>query len=185
MNAPELQAQNDPHTGVYERATGLADEWWRVSLSDRPHMYRIEHGGAGGRVDIDTVVDLDNLRAKLIKWQREGFGRAGDEQSETEAPRDSGFLAALKHAIETTSKSAKPRAARIVTVGNVRVPVGRASPLVPAVNPAYLFAERFNDIIADIVENRRVMLIGHTGAGKTSLIEQLQPARSTASCART
>jgi cobaltochelatase CobS len=173
MNAPELQAQNDPHIGVYERATGLADEWWRVSLSDRPYMYRIEHGGAGGRVDIDTVVDLDNLRAKLIKWQREGFARAGDEQSQQEAPRDNGFLAALKHAIATAPNSAKARAARTVTVGNVRVPVGRASPLVPAVNPAYLFAERFNDIIADIVENRRVMLIGHTGAGKTSLIEQV------------
>ncbi|MEX4005608.1 hypothetical protein AB4Y38_43450, partial [Paraburkholderia sp. EG285A] len=38
---------------------------------------------------------------------------------------------------------------------------------------AYLFTERGNDIVQDIVENRRVMLIGHTGSGKTSFIEQV------------
>ena len=89
-----------------------------------------------------------------------------------EAPRDSGFLAALKHAIATASNSAKARAARTVTVGNVRVPVGRASPLVPRSTPPTSLPS-VHDIIADIVENRRVMLIGHTGAGKTSLIEQV------------
>src|SRR6202042_134 len=64
-------------------------------------------------------------------------------------------------------------AGETVRIGRVDVPCGVDNPLVPTVNPAYLFAERFNDIIADIVENRRVMLIGHTGAGKTSLIEQV------------
>jgi cobaltochelatase CobS len=60
-----------------------------------------------------------------------------------------------------------------VRIGRVDVPCGVDNPLVPRVNPAYLFSERFNDIVEDIVENRRVMLIGHTGAGKTSLIEQV------------
>ena len=64
-------------------------------------------------------------------------------------------------------------AAATVRVGEVDVPCGAGGPLVPRVNPAYLFSERFNDIVEDIVENKRVMLIGHTGAGKTSLIEQV------------
>jgi cobaltochelatase CobS len=60
-----------------------------------------------------------------------------------------------------------------VRIGQVEVRCGAGGALVPRVNPAYLFAARFNDIVEDIVENRRVMLIGHTGAGKTSLIEQV------------
>jgi cobaltochelatase CobS len=58
-------------------------------------------------------------------------------------------------------------------IGPVDMPIGQPGPLVPRLNPAYLFPERFSDILQDIVENRRVLLIGHTGAGKTSLIEQV------------
>ena len=84
MNAPEPKFQDDPQFGRYERSTGQATEWWQVTLSDRPQMYRIEHGHGDGPANIDTVVDLENLKSKLQKWHREGFFRPGDPGSYTD-----------------------------------------------------------------------------------------------------
>jgi len=44
---------------------------------------------------------------------------------------------------------------------------------VPRKNDGYVFAPYDDDICTDIIENRRVMLVGHTGTGKTSRIEQI------------
>ncbi len=44
---------------------------------------------------------------------------------------------------------------------------------VPKINEAYSFSEQINDIILDMVENKPVLLTGHTGCGKTSQIEQV------------
>jgi cobaltochelatase CobS len=44
---------------------------------------------------------------------------------------------------------------------------------VPKVNPGYVLAEHIDDICHDINEDRKVLLIGHTGTGKTSSIEQI------------
>ncbi|NML35031.1 AAA family ATPase [Paraburkholderia antibiotica] len=153
------------------------------------------HGAA--TVDIDLVVDAENLRAKLKKWRREGFVLERDvAASEAGAPARIAFMpelqrahmrmlaaklrdaqaedAAIQQALDQTAgKAANRPAIETVRIGNLDVRCGAAHPLVPRVNPAYLFSPRFNDIVADIVENRRVMLIGHTGAGKTSLIEQV------------
>jgi cobaltochelatase CobS len=177
MNAPEPTLQDDPHIGRYERSTGNTAEWWRVTLSDRPQMYRIEHGRGDAPGNIDTVVDLENLKSKLQKWHREGFFRPGDPALlPLPTARRAGFLKELRRTTaRTTASSQKPPAVNEATaiVGNASIPIGHAGPLVPRLNPAYLFAERFGDILQDIVENRRVLLIGHTGAGKTSLIEQV------------
>lgn len=182
MNASPLF--DDPSAGaglgVYTRALGGGSEWWRVSLSERPFMYRIEHGHDDGSVDIDTVVDRENLDAKLQKWHREGYlsedERARDEDASTYS---ASFIADLEQAspgYRAAASSVSPAGddkQPSVTIGRVDVPQGEPNPLVPAINPAYLFPERFDDIVEDIVENRRVMLIGHTGSGKTSLIEQI------------
>ncbi|CAB3802394.1 hypothetical protein LMG28688_05559 [Paraburkholderia caffeinitolerans] len=173
------------------RGSGDAREWWRVSLSERANMFRIEHGhgdAATGEVDIDTVVDLDNLEAKLLKWRREGFvSDAGREDEARAAEVGSRF------GVELRRVAASVRAARevgdeagsevrpvgaTVRIGTVDMPVAQeGSPasqaLVPRINNAYLFTARTDDIAMDIVENRRVMLIGHTGSGKTSFIEQV------------
>jgi cobaltochelatase CobS len=170
MNAPDSPLTADPHVGQYERSTGKTREWWRVTLSDRPLMYRIEHGrDSSGQADIDTMVDLENLKSKLQKWHREGFERPEEADAASQHPgMHAGFIGQLKSAM------AKDHAAPAgVSIGGVNVPPGHARALVPPVNPAYLFPGRFGDIVQDIVENRRVMLIGHTGAGKTSLIEQI------------
>jgi cobaltochelatase CobS len=172
MNAPEPKLQDDPHIGRYERSTGNNAEWWRVTLSDRPQMYRIEHGRGDAPANIDTVVDLENLKSKLQKWHREGFFRPGDPAlPPPPSAGQTGFLSALR----TAAASQTPHAANetAAVIGGVNMPIGRAGPLVPRLNPAYLFPERFGDILQDIVENRRVLLIGHTGVGKTSLIEQV------------
>jgi cobaltochelatase CobS len=179
MNAPELT--EDENLGLYQRATETGAEWWRVSVADRPENYRLEHGvdegNSTGSVDIDLVVDAENLRAKLKKWRREGFAiDTADVSGEARTAERVAFMPELQRAAARAS-AAKSRleegAGETVRIGHVDVPCGVDNPLVPRVNPAYLFSERFNDIVEDIVENRRVMLIGHTGAGKTSLIEQV------------
>ena len=142
-------------------------------------MYRIEHGRDDGSVDIDTVVDQENLDAKLQKWHREGYLSEAERERLAAAPQASAdFMADLARAsrafAQSTVGTTRPHGtAQVVTIGRIEVPLGTPNPLVPAINPAWLFTERFNDIIEDIVENRRVMLIGHTGSGKTSLIEQI------------
>ncbi|MFL9868621.1 AAA family ATPase [Paraburkholderia fungorum] len=179
MTVPELT--EDENLGLYQRATETGAEWWRVSVADRPENYRLEHGvnegSHDGSVDIDLVVDAENLRAKLKKWRREGFAidtpTASDEAGTAERVA---FMPELQRVVARASAAkqhGRERAGETVRIGQVDVPCGMENPLVPRINPAYLFSERFNDIVEDIVENRRVMLIGHTGAGKTSLIEQV------------
>jgi cobaltochelatase CobS len=183
MNAPDLT--EDDNLGLYQRATEAGTEWWRVSVGDRPETWRLEHGVENGSgpalVDIDLVVDAENLRAKLKKWRREGFAIDTDSAgSERAAAGRVAFMPELQRAAALAAAAKERQAASTgtgmgttVRIGQVEVPCGAGHPLVPAINPAYLFAARFNDIVEDIVENRRVMLIGHTGAGKTSLIEQV------------
>ncbi|WP_343671871.1 AAA family ATPase [Paraburkholderia heleia] len=183
MNAPAPVLQDEDPLGLYTRGDGRACEWWRVTRSGRAHMYRIEHGqgkdDAVGEVDIDTEIDLDNLEAKLLKWRREGFVSEAQRADEARAAQaGSTFSVALQRAAEA-AREAKAARARTQThpaavrIGSVDLPRGEPNALVPRVNAAYLFAERGDDIVQDIVENRRVMLIGHTGSGKTSFIEQV------------
>jgi cobaltochelatase CobS len=174
MNVQDLHAQDDADVGIYELIGSGGTEQWAVTLSDRPHMYRIAHRMAGQHVDLETVVDHDNLQSKLLKWRREGFVRTDqNDPADADHARDTAFVQALKRAAATRSASAPPPAREHVFLSDVALPLGRGGPLVPEINPAYLFSTRATDIVHDIVENRRVMLIGHTGAGKTSLIEQI------------
>lgn len=55
------------------------------------------------------------------------------------------------------------------------VPVfkGSGGTHVPRHNPNYYFPKHAEDILADIHEDKRVMLVGHTGCGKTSIVEQI------------
>jgi cobaltochelatase CobS len=55
-----------------------------------------------------------------------------------------------------------------------KLPVQKGSnPFIPAENDCYVFPEFVGALAQDIQENRRVCLVGHTGCGKTSCIEQL------------
>lgn len=180
-----LSASNPSPTGIYTPESGMADDAWIVSHAERPHMYRIQHRRADGSTDIDTVVDLDNLEAKLSKWHREGYAKRDDAADTALPPHRNAFMRELRDALarangDTGERVAQtrhghaddPSAAATVTIAGVPMPVGAGGPLVPARNPAYLFAARAENVVRDIVENRRILLIGHTGTGKTSLIEQ-------------
>ncbi|WP_322006897.1 AAA family ATPase [Paraburkholderia tropica] len=187
MNATPLAVPDNSPEGVYTRGAKAAREWWRVSLSERANMFRIEHGhgeDGAGQVDIDTVVDLDNLEAKLLKWRREGFVSAADHEDEARAAQvGSAFAADLQRAAQAAREAREAArslssAQKTARIGNVDMPVSTDSSdanaaLVPRINDAYLFTPRADDIALDIVENRRVMLIGHTGSGKTSFVEQV------------
>jgi cobaltochelatase CobS len=193
-DAPELteQQNDDDNLGLYRRATETGAQWWRVSVADRPETYRLEHGvddaggvDGAGTVDIDLVVDAENLRAKLKKWRREGFAiDAGNTANPAAENARIAFMPELQRVAALAAAARQRRrergderngegAGESVRIAQVDVPCGPGGSLVPPVNHAYLFPARFNDIVEDIVENRRVMLIGHTGAGKTSLIEQI------------
>lgn len=70
-------------------------------------------------------------------------------------------MAQAKEAMTTSNNSAK------------RTGLTEAEKLmVPAINPAYHFSPHSTDILEDIAENRKVILTGHKGCGKTSLFEQ-------------
>ncbi|MGN6650719.1 AAA family ATPase [Trinickia sp.] len=182
MTSPEL-TENDS-LGFYRRATEAGEQWWRVTIGDRPHTYRIEQGIGDTLGDIDLVVDAENLRAKLKKWHREGF--VSDAQAplhEQSADARIAFMSELARVVPQYRPAKSDRnesgdgsdASPLVNVriGTIEFPCGAGHALVPRINPAYLFSPRFEDIVLDILENKRVMLIGHTGAGKTSFIEQV------------
>ena len=168
--------------GFYRRATEAGDQWWRVTIGDRPHTYRIEQGIGDTAGDIDLVVDAENLRAKLKKWHREGFvADTPAAEREGSAGARVAFMGELarasanyrRHHGDDDGRGDGVRLPATVRIGTIEIPCGVGHALVPRINPAYLFSPRFDDIVLDIVENKRVMLIGHTGAGKTSFIEQV------------
>ncbi|SAK90334.1 ATPase AAA_5 [Caballeronia pedi] len=157
--------------GTYTHPSDPNAGTWIVSHADRPHAYRIVHRLPDGAARVDTVVDLDNLQAKLHKWHREGFVQ---QASEEPAPRPERhrFMQALRAAAQRDeARCTSPM--KTTTIGSVHMPIGAGGPLVPPLDPAYLFSARSGNVLRDIVENRRILLIGHTGTGKTSLIEQI------------
>jgi len=60
-----------------------------------------------------------------------------------------------------------------VRVGSVDMPTGLGGEHVPKATPHYYFAPHTDNVCKDILEKKAVMLIGHTGTGKTSLITQI------------
>ncbi|PTB18807.1 AAA family ATPase [Trinickia symbiotica] len=173
MKVPAANSiKDDDPTGTYHHPTDVTAGQWTVSPSERPHLYRIRHRRANGEQHIDTVVDYDNLKAKLLKWDREGFVRREHAGPDEKPIHRSTFMRDL---LESAGQTPGERDGSLAgtRVGNVAMPHGNGGPFVPAVNRAYLFAPRFDNVLRDIVENRRILLIGHTGSGKTSLIEQV------------
>lgn len=73
----------------------------------------------------------------------------------------------------------------IVKFGRGELPIQTtAKNHIPSVDTKYHFnVDRAESIVMDIVENKRVLLTGHTGSGKTTMIEQLA-ARSKNGCIR-
>ncbi|MBN3763455.1 AAA family ATPase [Burkholderia sp. Ac-20365] len=158
--------------GLYLHPTDPSAGQWNVSRADRPHMYRIHLRRANGETHIDTVVDLDNLEAKLHKWRREGFVQQTDAAHRSEPAHRSTFMSDLRATISDEAENTA-RPVHVTRVGHIDMPLGTGGPLVPPKNSAYLFSARSKDVLQDITENRRILLIGHTGTGKTSLIEQV------------
>ncbi|WP_277183151.1 AAA family ATPase [Caballeronia sp. BR00000012568055] len=146
--------------GTYIHPVDSTAGAWTVTHADRPHMYRIVHRLPDGVARVDTLVDPDNLESKLQKWAREGFVRHVPEETDARPERHR-FMQALKRVSKDTEAIA------------FSLPNGAGGPLVPAVDPAYLFTSRTHNVLLDIGENRRILLVGHTGTGKTSLIEQI------------
>jgi len=180
----------------FQRMTEAGQETWCVTHADRPNMFEIVFYQAGQAATSPAQIDPDNLASKIRKWQREGFKQIGTSPATgasaqrvmhdghaTQASdgivsvaasvsghRD--FMQDLQHV-----RSVAPRSTSLTgpgtLVANVAIPTGIGGDLVPPINPAFLFSGAATDVLADIAENRRIMLIGHTGSGKTSLIEQI------------
>jgi cobaltochelatase CobS len=79
-----------------------------------------------------------------------------------------------KPAKKVAKKAAVVDSKDSVTISGIKLKKGSGGIHVPAINPAYCFSNAHNaDIMQDINENKRVMLTGHTGCGKTSVITQI------------
>ncbi len=80
-----------------------------------------------------------------------------------------------RRAANSEARTANRRAARPapIRVGASLFEPGPGGDLVPPLDRHHIFDPRYHDAIEDITENRRLLLIGHTGAGKTSFIEQI------------
>ena len=75
---------------------------------------------------------------------------------------------------KTKKKKGDSVSATTVKIKNVEMPKKPAGMgFIPRVNEGYVFATFDDDICVDIKEERKIMLIGHTGTGKTSRIEQM------------
>jgi cobaltochelatase CobS len=181
MNSAPYLAMLEEFGGYYRRQNRGHDrghdEWWRVTASARANLFRLEHCIEHGAVDFEMEVDSENLSAKFLKWEREGFVRETTAPSVSDSsspPAGVDFMHELArlHGLSQGAAQQTP-ADHYALIGQVKVPLGDGGPLTPSVNRAYLFPPRYADIVQDIVENRRIMLIGHTGCGKTSLIEQV------------
>ncbi|MBN3800610.1 AAA family ATPase, partial [Burkholderia sp. Ac-20392] len=116
MNAPADSTPSAPSLlGVYRQLADPSAGQWIVSRSERAHMYRIQHHRPDGSTSVDTVVDADNLDAKLHKWIQEGFVRR--EPGDRAAPAHrSGFMQALRSA-HASRPVAAGDAAQVAHVG--------------------------------------------------------------------
>ena len=115
MNASDPAWQDESPEdlpGLYSRGVGRAREWWRVTPSGRAHMYRIEHGrGERDEVDIDPVVDLDDIEAKLLMWRCEGYDCSTQRADEVRAAQaGSEFAGALPQAAASARAQRAERA---------------------------------------------------------------------------
>ena len=70
------------------------------------------------------------------------------------------------------------KSSETIEIAGVTMPVmeyedEEAKMLIPDENSAYIFPSYTPDLAQDIIENKRVLLTGHTGSGKTSLFMQI------------
>lgn len=76
---------------------------------------------------------------------------------------------------KSKSKSGGSVSSDFVKFGKAQLPIQKTEKnYIPAIDPKYHFSdERSESIALDIIQNKRVLLTGHTGCGKTSIITQM------------
>lgn len=82
---------------------------------------------------------------------------------------------AIEQITKTKGNSVKKSTSGSIDIAGVELPLslGSGGDNVPSEIPYYHFTKQANDVAQDIIENKRVMLLGHTGCGKTSMLEQI------------
>lgn len=75
----------------------------------------------------------------------------------------------------TKTKAIKGDSMSTVTIAGIEMPKRGTEykGFIPKLNEGYVMAKHIADLCMDIQEGRKAMLIGHTGTGKTSSIEQI------------
>ena len=92
-------------------------------------------------------------------------------QSEVVHPK---LLSGKKAPPAKVAKPAKKAIGPSLNIHGVEVPIqAKANPHVPAVNKSFHFSDHMKDVAQDVLENKKIMLVGHTGCGKSACIEQL------------
>lgn len=105
--------------------------------------------------------------------------RSYEEVKNQREVKESKVASAIKPVVEkpkdlTTVPRIEFVAGKTVKIAKQVVPIREGEfDHVPQINKAYFFPEHTNDVILDMLEKRPLLLTGHTGCGKTSLIEQI------------
>jgi cobaltochelatase CobS len=100
--------------------------------------------------NIFIVIYLDK-KSQILCWHDKDYSKAN-----------------MTRQADTSIKPMKP-----MKPIEIDMPRGVHPQQAPKINPTYIFPDKTIDVMQDIRESRKVMLIGHTGCGKTSLIEQI------------
>lgn len=156
-----------------------------------------EHGDLARYCKKHKLGESDIIFEELIEEKEEALGRAvassmNAMETETPSPRKKARPASMEekperpHLVPTSFKILDQE----MSFGNGT----HNGAKVPKLDEHYYFGskeggkfnihgERVNSFLQDINENKRVMLVGHTGTGKSTLIEQVA-ARTNQSCVR-
>lgn len=179
MSKPSIDPRLNGKLGFYTQGSDFVmfsfddttGEYWIQYGYIRPNGTPQERKGADRRLvkagSVITQVEKYIEKGYKISTKPEGMSLRTIEQLRKDSPTN----------VKMEEVSVAPVVELVegmVKIGNqiLKVREGEFN-YVPRKNSAYYFAEHTNDVILDMIECKPVLLTGHTGCGKTSLVEQI------------
>ncbi len=168
------------------RGKVIDTRFFKLSYDESSDMIYIQRGylKKDGSINENKPISLKSVGPALTHqkdWIKEGFEKNNNE------PKGLLTLEQIKNGQLTNSseeisfeevKEETPKLVaeegKTVLIANQLLNIRQGQfEHVPSKNDNYFFDTHAEDVILDIQENRRVLLVGHTGCGKTSLLTEI------------